>query len=462
MKYGKILDKIILNNKGYYINYNYLKSKIYSDNLIELLEDKIIQFDNFIKDSEMNETNFRNIYNNLLINYLTIRKILKKIEKKNNSQYVLFLNKYGSVYNFISRYEFFKNVKSIPKKIKYQINKICPICLDNCNFPVTTRCNHTYCWECLLKVSYEFNYCPYCRQDIIIDPNMIILNTMVPCDNKYSLIKLDNQLKIDVVSDLHIDQWSYKYTNKYPCGIVKNIPFKLENINSKYLIVAGDISDNIYYSIEYLNILSKYYHKILFVDGNHEHVHKYPELYSVDEINKLINNPNIIYLSKNTYKIKETLFIGCCGWWDYNNQNSESIKNCLDYFDNWINHFSRKDNLEFINNVINRSKQEFEYLDELLNKYENDNEIENIIIVTHTIPDIKYSENKSKSDSSDSQYNTKFKHLFKYKKLKKWIFGHTHEQWDGRINGVDILCNPRGRPEDFNRETYRIKTIHIN
>ena len=82
MKYGKILDKIILNNKGYYINYNYLKSKIYSDNLIELLEDKIIQFDNFIKDSEMNETNFRNIYNNLLINYLTIRKILKKIEKK--------------------------------------------------------------------------------------------------------------------------------------------------------------------------------------------------------------------------------------------------------------------------------------------------------------------------------------------------------------------------------------------
>jgi len=272
-----------------------------------------------------------------------------------------------------------------------------------------------------------------------------------------------NHIKVtfDIVSDLHIDQWSHKYTTKYPCGKISEFPLKFDKINSDYLIIAGDISDDLNESINYLNEISQYYKKILFVDGNHEHVHKYPKLYDTKYINKLINNDKIVYLSTTPYKIKKTLFIGCCGWWDYNNKNNTNIENCTHYFDDWIPEFTREDNIEFIKNVIKRSKEEYTYLNNILQKYENDNTIEDIIIITHTLPHNKYAENKSNVDNLSSQYNSHFENLFKYKKISKWIFGHTHRLWEDTINNVEFICNPRGRPEDFNREEYNIKQIKI-
>ena len=110
-------------------------------------------------------------------------------------------------------------------------------------------------------------------------------------------------MKIDICSDLHIDQWSNKYITKYPCGKIKEFPFKFKKTNSNYLIVAGDISDNLVCSIEYLNEIAKYYEYILFVDGNHEHIDIYPDLYEKKYINNLINNHKILYLSNTPYKI---------------------------------------------------------------------------------------------------------------------------------------------------------------
>ena len=56
--------------------------------------------------------------------------------------------------------------------------------------------------------------------------------------NKY--ISMINPLKIlckikmvfDLVSDLHIDQWSPEYRNLYPCGKIKNSPFEFKNLKS--------------------------------------------------------------------------------------------------------------------------------------------------------------------------------------------------------------------------------------
>ena len=120
MKYGKFLREIIENNKGHYIDYNFLKSKIKSGDFITILEDESLQFDNFVKESNNNGLDLANVYNNLLINYLTLRKILKKLKKKEHSEYLIFIQKYGSVGEFISRFSFYKIIQIIPKKINYQ------------------------------------------------------------------------------------------------------------------------------------------------------------------------------------------------------------------------------------------------------------------------------------------------------------------------------------------------------
>ena len=95
--------------------------------------------------------------------------------------------------------------------------------------------------------------------------------------------------QFDYVSDLHIDYWDPKWKTSFmSCGLIKNRPldWKKMKVKSDVLVVAGDVSDNLEFTIKYLKSLRKYYKKILFVDGNHEHVYRYPRLYSNNYIYK--------------------------------------------------------------------------------------------------------------------------------------------------------------------------------
>ena len=270
----------------------------------------------------------------------------------------------------------------------------------------------------------------------------------------------------DIVSDLHIDQWDPTIPNLYPCGRVSNFPYKFVETQSEYLIIAGDISDNLEISIKYLDFLAKntHYKKILFVDGNHEHIHKYPNLYTQNEINEKIQklqNDKIIYLPKNHFfnKEKDTVFIGVCGWWDYDNKNEKSIKDNLVYFQQWMTHLTNQDSEDFINNIISRSNEEYEELNKALEKYTKDKNIKNIIIVTHTCPKKKFC---NKEELSSTNTNTQYSKLIeKYNKLSHWIFGHTHNTFEVKCDDIHFICNPRGRPEDFDRVQYNLKSFKI-
>ena len=61
-----------------------------------------------------------------------------------------------------------------------------------------------------------------------------------------------SSLYFDICSDLHIDQWDPSYNVKNSCGLIKNFPLEIQDSKSKYLIIAGDVSDNIHLSIEYI------------------------------------------------------------------------------------------------------------------------------------------------------------------------------------------------------------------
>ena len=54
-----------------------------------------------------------------------------------------------------------------------------------------------------------------------------------------------------------------------------------------------------------------------------------------------------------------------------------------------------------------------------------------------------------------------FKNI-KSNKLSHWLFGHTHYDIYNKIDGVEYICNPRGRPDDFNRLEYDLKTLIIH
>lgn len=274
---------------------------------------------------------------------------------------------------------------------------------------------------------------------------------------------LNTKLSVDLVSDLHIDQWSTKYNKPYPSGEVKNFPFEFDKTGSKYLVVAGDISDNINWSLDYLDKVSNKYEKILFVEGNHEHVNRYPNLYTKSDITSLIKNDKLIYLPEKSYVIDDTVFIGSCGWWDYGNGNIDMIKKNYNYFEHWIKKFGKNENIEFIYNVIDRSLEEYEYLKCEIEKYEKDENIENIVLVTHTVP-LKifcYMVDKNLELNYSTQYNTKYSELLSYSKISNWFFGHSHDKHELYLDNINFISNPRGRPHDKNRVRYSVNTIEI-
>ena len=61
-------------------------------------------------------------------------------------------------------------------------------------------------------------------------------------------------MKIDLVSDLHLEHWDPKIKSPFVIGKVTNYPINLdkEKNKSKILIVAGDICDDLNQSIDYL------------------------------------------------------------------------------------------------------------------------------------------------------------------------------------------------------------------
>ena len=269
----------------------------------------------------------------------------------------------------------------------------------------------------------------------------------------------------DLCSDLHIEYWDKSLNREtYACS-PKQFPLVLQKTDSDILVVAGDVSDDIGLSLEYLNFLSTNYKKVLFVDGNHEHITKYPNLFTEDEIAeklKKIQNPKLVYLGSNNYYNNGTLFIGECGWWDYDTQQSR--EKGMNYFEGWIESLNNENSaLKFMDNVSLYSYYQNKKMKQTLIESENDENINEIIIVTHTVPKKEFAVKSDLKIETTFQLQSHASDLLKVSsKVKMWIFGHTHFEFDVNIDGVRYLSHPRGRPEDFNREKYSFKKIINN
>ena len=263
-------------------------------------------------------------------------------------------------------------------------------------------------------------------------------------------------VSVDIVSDLHLEQWDPKYTIKHSCGKVKNHPVELES-SSDIIVVPGDISDSMEITSTYVKLLSKKYKYVLFVDGNHEHVDQYPYLYTDNNIENIldISCENIFFLRSRHFIKDRTVFIGANGWWDY--QNRKGVEESRSYFKKWIPHFKEKENDIFIQEVLKKADNDFDYIELCLHLYENDKNIDRVVVVTHTCPIPHFIE----PEEINTTINSAFASIIdnKYKKLSAWIYGHTHRQGDIELNGIRFVCHPRG--QKIMTITYNAKNITL-
>ena len=85
-------------------------------------------------------------------------------------------------------------------------------------------------------------------------------------------------MKIDILSDLHFDNYFY---NKYSKDDVINFYSQIIDFNNcgDVLVIAGDLGHNNHQNIKILKILKEFYKNIVCVLGNHDY-------YLIDKENK--------------------------------------------------------------------------------------------------------------------------------------------------------------------------------
>ena len=260
-------------------------------------------------------------------------------------------------------------------------------------------------------------------------------------------------MQFDLISDLHLDQWNENLRDWKGIG------------TSLCCVVAGDVSRNPKLTISFLKHLCEAYKHVIYVDGNHEHFKHYHDLETneVEIASALSKNDNFHYLAANSLVIDGTAFIGTNGWWTFDFPEIANISNKISSMDAFC--VKEGHAMRDAVNIWTVAQEHADFLSEVVMNLQDNDEIAEIVIVTHTVPrdDLIMPSNKDDLVDWAKMGNSSMRDVLDYDtegKISTWCFGHWHSYpCDVIIDNVRYVSHPRGRPEDALSSVYYPKKI---
>jgi hypothetical protein len=227
---------------------------------------------------------------------------------------------------------------------------------------------------------------------------------------------------IDLISDLNLtitDQfdWTGKPT-------------------SLFCVVSGNISDDLTVVERVLGHLDEMYRGIFYIDGSLEHHDLSEYSRTVEKIKQICSKmENVIYLHNHAIIINEIAVVGCNGW--FGNRKHLSAEEDLDYIQQY-----KTDDVSYLSNTIK--------------KFQNQKEIEKIVVISNSMPSEYLAFNNSTSSFED-EMNLALCLMFDVnEKVKTWVFGTDDLVVDVRVDRLHFTNNPRST-----NKTYWPKRIEI-
>lgn len=270
------------------------------------------------------------------------------------------------------------------------------------------------------------------------------------CSFELNIVAMD----FDLISDLHIDQW--------PDDQELNFKGLGTSLNC---VVAGDVSQSLFKTRDFLYKLADHYKQVVFVDGNHEHKPDYSDItrnceWLERELNK---KRNVTYLWDSTCVFESTAIVGTNGWWtfDYCDPIISRLEQIDKFCEKELHHQSTAVG------IWDEAVENSEFLCNVVGEFNKTDIIEDIIVITHTMPRRDLVIPAAYMDTCDlaKMYNSQLSEVFNAdvnNKIKTWCFGHYHaEAVDKEIDGVRYVSNPRGRPDDTVFPVYYPKLVTL-
>lgn len=271
-------------------------------------------------------------------------------------------------------------------------------------------------------------------------------------------------MKIDICSDLHADAWLRGNKKEY-------VPWEyLKNNESKVLVVAGDTSNKPSTTLSIMEQASRLYDWVIFTDGNHEHYDSHISVLEQQRSFELTAphlGYNIRYLGGDSFKINDVLFVGACGWYDWNCYVDRGISRDEAHL-SWMMmsndsryvtigsipdptfDYTKQTTIEWI---ANRHKNKIK---SIVDEANSNDLIRTVVVVTHTSPSAELMDWRPNEPSwnrlTPSYVNTSMSEVFEQpNKISTWVYGHTHDPGIVKLPGYDInfANNARGYPGEL-------------
>lgn len=265
-------------------------------------------------------------------------------------------------------------------------------------------------------------------------------------------------MKIDILSDLHIDFYfnpKEKIEDEQIKKLYDSIIKKDNREIGDVLIVPGDIGHYNHQNIKVLKYFKEHYYKyIICILGNHDYylVCKDSKLQFKDSFAraedmrlKINTEENLYCLDGNVIEIEGIKFGGCDSWYNdgylkrkFPNENFP-VKSTNQMWHNCMNDSNFIFGIENFNDIFEIEKPKIEAV------YKNCD-----VMITHINPSCK--DENININFQNNQSNTFFtfegEEYLKNGSMKYWIFGHTHEELEYEEHNVKCICSPFGYPNE--------------
>lgn len=206
-----------------------------------------------------------------------------------------------------------------------------------------------------------------------------------------------------------------------------------EQTDADVVIAAGDIG----VGLEGIRWLAGFDKPVIYVLGNHEY---WGQDYNdfIDEVWQESSGTNVYFLENESVIIDDVRFLGCSLWTDYGYENAQIMEAAWEGM-NDFRYISDNGAPLKPARLLEAHKQSVDWLAEVLDEPFKGK----TVVVTHHAPSMK-SWHRSATDNYQFCYCSNLENLMLDTRPDLWVHGHIHHAQDYTVNGVRILCNPRG------------------
>ena len=265
-------------------------------------------------------------------------------------------------------------------------------------------------------------------------------------------------MKFDLISDFHVEfNVAFKRTASWREGNPFFYAWHLDK-KSDVLVIPGDISNEVDLTCGVVLEAAEYYKHVIFVDGNHDHYGGWKDpsrqnyhnnIQAFRNLERAEDNITFLDEGNNFVMIDNTMFTGACGWYDYKAVPGVHPRQQRSL---WRQHSNDPTCIRFgkKNRPEKLAVKQADSLRDRIDLAQDRDEVEEIVVCTHTIPHkggLINDPTHKWYQLNGSYMNTEMYKVWeadKNDKIRAWVFGHTHFQYDYIHRHIRFVTNPRG------------------